>query len=920
MSEMVTVSTMATIAATALAWLLTYAMHSTLLLTAAWGVTRRLGRRSLVLQETIWRCALVGGIVTASMQLAFAQVGRTPVVGGWTLAPGAAVETSAAMPAPALPGSTARVSSSASFAAATGEDGARRANAPGECLAASAAAGEVLPAAAKGRDGGGTSMDAGERSGMSLRGALPAGAQGIVTDAPGMVTDASGKVASAPGTVAGAPGTIAHATARRGAVWPAGRILAAWLVAAFLLSAAYLRSYYLLRRRLRYRPRVVGGAVLPRLARLVGETGIARTVRLTCTWRLRVPVALGGRAAEICVPPRALFQLSDEQQDALLAHELAHLVRRDSAWLMITQLMVTLFFFQPFNWLARRCLRELSELVCDQWAVAQTGRPLSLAGCLAEVAAWSIGPRRHAHLPVPGMADRPSQLAYRIRRLLDGTPLEGRSPVRRDILCLAVGVLAVVALVAPGISAGSTAATPPAAPAVALSAAPTVAAPAASAGAVSTASSGATAAASPGAVYAARAIAVPSTVACAIPVASAGAVPAASSVQPSVAAESPEGGSAVAVVRQAHLAAPAALIALPRAVMVVAAMAQPAPTEAAPATEATPASPAAPSLTRPDDTPRVAPAAPALPRPGDTPRAAPAAPGEMELDSEQPDAAMDPAAERERVESAAARLAVLDKLANLSQEQLAAISRAVDQVSKELNGHLQKELGDLDRRLASVHGGLAPLPALPAEELAHLDADLARITAHLQFSPADMSHLDAELKKLASEAPRLSRLDIRRIEKEVQQEMQRHPNGGLTPAEIEHLKADAARAIEESRAALAQALPPAEREKILAEARRLAAQAKPDKAQAEALRHLERERQDITRILEKQRADLESMRRDIEREAAAYRDLARRESEAHRIRPHSAPAAPAAPKSAPSPPAAAPRAPEDSTPPAAPPR
>ena len=71
------------------------------------------------------------------------------------------------------------------------------------------------------------------------------------------------------------------------------------------------------------------------------------------------------------------------------------------------QVLACAFFFQPLNWVARRRLREISEMLSDEWAVARTGRPLSLAGCLAEVAGWSVGTPA---LPVPGMADRPSSL------------------------------------------------------------------------------------------------------------------------------------------------------------------------------------------------------------------------------------------------------------------------------------------------------------------------------------------------------------------------------------------------------------------------------------------------------------------------------------------------------------------------------
>lgn len=55
-------------AAPLLAWLLTYAVHSTLLLGAAWSVTRRV--RSHAVRETLWKTALFGGFFTATLQTA----------------------------------------------------------------------------------------------------------------------------------------------------------------------------------------------------------------------------------------------------------------------------------------------------------------------------------------------------------------------------------------------------------------------------------------------------------------------------------------------------------------------------------------------------------------------------------------------------------------------------------------------------------------------------------------------------------------------------------------------------------------------------------------------------------------------------------------------------------------------------------
>jgi beta-lactamase regulating signal transducer with metallopeptidase domain len=223
-----------------------------------------------------------------------------------------------------------------------------------------------------------------------------------------------------------------------------------WMAGAVALGARWLAAHLYLSRRLRARPEVVGGDMHRLLRRLTGEAGLGVPVRLSCSSRLPVPIALGLRRREICVPPRALASLSLEQQEGMLAHELAHLVRRDPFWLAFSHFLSSVLFFQPLNQVARRRLREISELRSDEWAVGQTGRPLSLARCLAEVAGWSIHPL--GSLVAPGMADRPSHLAHRIRRLLSDT----RSPEHRvRPLWLAAGMavlLVAVVAAAPGVA------------------------------------------------------------------------------------------------------------------------------------------------------------------------------------------------------------------------------------------------------------------------------------------------------------------------------------------------------------------------------------------------------------------------------------------------------------------------------------
>jgi hypothetical protein len=789
----------------ALAWLLTYAIHSTLLLAIAWAVSRRMGTRWLRLQETIWRCALAGALVTATAQLAFGSMGHAPIAGRWSLA---------ATPAPA-PAASAAVGAGSG---ATGSAG----------------------------------NSVGEADGQAdLSGREPRGFREQPVPRPRGLHREQAAAVRAP--AAGAPRSVERAWLPPLRSW----LLPAWVLGALAFSFGTVRSYLALRRRLRYRPQVVGGGVLARLAVLVRAAGISRRVRLTCTWRLRVPVALGLRAAEVCVPPRVFFQLDDEQQDALLAHELAHLVRRDPVWLPLTQLVAGVFFFQPLNWLARRRLRELSELLCDEWAVARTGRPLSLAACLAEVASWSLAavgalaadaaPRQPARLPVPGMADRPSQLAHRIRRLLDSAPASPAAPAApadssepggggRRLAIVLASVLLVVTLAAPGIYAGSSAAAPALAGAGGEEPAHTSHTPRMS-----------------------HAPMLPGGVA--------------------------TGEAQVGAWLPAHTA------------MVVAAMAPMAP---APAVDQGPEPAVA---TASEEAPVTAPA-PDLD--AERERLAAAAGRLEQLDKIS-------TLSREQIEAITASVERIsreidgklgEELEHLNH-RLAAARATAESHRDEMSA---EETAKLDAELAAVTARLHP----SAKEMAELDAELHKLAAEVpHISPEEMRRFQQEGKRALERMPKLglSQAEIDRLHAELGRALAQLPKAGLSQAEIEHLRADVSRIAEESAAAASRGLSRADRRKLAAEAHRLAEQPLPDEAQREALRAMQAEHEDLARVLAEQRAEIEAVRREIMEQTEALRDQARRLSESHRLHPktrsdrHSPPAPPAPPApAAPAPP------------------
>ncbi len=228
------------------------------------------------------------------------------------------------------------------------------------------------------------------------------------------------------------------------------------LVVVLLWGAIALGSslYYVARRlilvgRLADRRTVSDGPLAATLAELQRTAGYRRRVHLTMARTISSPVALG--LSEICVPELAL-DLGSEQQRSMLAHELAHLARRDSLWLAGASLIERCFFFQPLNRLARRELETTAEYLSDEWAMRKTGSPVALAKCLATVAEWiQASP---LGVPVAGLAERRSLLVSRISRLLDERLPSSPASRRGWAVAAALGVAVTVAA-APRVSQSS---------------------------------------------------------------------------------------------------------------------------------------------------------------------------------------------------------------------------------------------------------------------------------------------------------------------------------------------------------------------------------------------------------------------------------------------------------------------------------
>jgi len=213
-------------------------------------------------------------------------------------------------------------------------------------------------------------------------------------------------------------------------------VVSAWLAVGALLLFRDCVAHMLFVCRLGVRESAEASLLLV-VSDLFRHRGRRRHVRLTWSKYAGSPVALG--RSEICLPHRAMSDLTRRELRALIAHEVAHIARHDPWWFAALACLESALFVQPLNRMVRRELHHFAETACDAWAARRLSDPDAMAGCLVEVAGWSrsIGPA--TVLGAVGIGG----IAERVIRLLE-TPAPARSV--SPALCVGVAVLALLAL------------------------------------------------------------------------------------------------------------------------------------------------------------------------------------------------------------------------------------------------------------------------------------------------------------------------------------------------------------------------------------------------------------------------------------------------------------------------------------------
>ncbi|WP_084411081.1 M56 family metallopeptidase [Paenibacillus glacialis] len=150
-------------------------------------------------------------------------------------------------------------------------------------------------------------------------------------------------------------------------------LMLVWFAGVLFLAAKTVYDQLRLKRALR-----AGRSIeTPFLSAAFQETkqllGINRKVRFVASERIPGPAVVGFREPAVVISPRLLVTLRKKQLQYILAHEFAHIQRRDVAVNWVIHIILILHWFNPLIWLAAYKARQAQEMACDACVLDRMG-------------------------------------------------------------------------------------------------------------------------------------------------------------------------------------------------------------------------------------------------------------------------------------------------------------------------------------------------------------------------------------------------------------------------------------------------------------------------------------------------------------------------------------------------------------------
>jgi beta-lactamase regulating signal transducer with metallopeptidase domain len=248
-------------------------------------------------------------------------------------------------------------------------------------------------------------------------------------------------------------------------------VAGAWVSGSVVYLALISVSVWRVGRLIR-RSRPASPLLQARVEKLSRGLGLRHSPSVAFVDRLVPPMLCPlGTAPRIVLPERLWDRLDEDQQNTVLAHELAHLRARDHWMRMLELVAAVLYWWHPLVWWSRHELREAAEQCCDAWVVSSMPR---LARSYAAAIVEAIEFISSAPTAVPALASTMGQFTDLRRRLVMIKQGNAMRSLTRPALAAVFGAAGFVLPLSPSFAQEAAPRAPEAPVAVTVSPAPVV--------------------------------------------------------------------------------------------------------------------------------------------------------------------------------------------------------------------------------------------------------------------------------------------------------------------------------------------------------------------------------------------------------------------------------------------------------------
>lgn len=222
----------------------------------------------------------------------------------------------------------------------------------------------------------------------------------------------------------------------------APRIALVYFLGCGLLLARLMHATWQAQRLRQRAVAVTDSALVDRLRRQAKHLQLRVVPALAWCAEISVPVVIGVVRPLILLPIAAATDLTADQLQALLTHELAHIRRYDLLLNLLQRLAETLLFFHPVVWLLSRRVSSERELACDELVLEAGIERVRYADALvrmAELAAMLHG----VTAPTSSMAatgGSSSEFKRRVLKVLAHPSTSHLRPGRMALVMLVAGL------------------------------------------------------------------------------------------------------------------------------------------------------------------------------------------------------------------------------------------------------------------------------------------------------------------------------------------------------------------------------------------------------------------------------------------------------------------------------------------------